>query len=201
MDVSIAEKIRLARISAQLSQDEFAAMIGVSQQVVSNWENNVYLPNIENVAKIAQALNVNYEYFFGDLGDNVITERNVLLLLKYNRLDSYGRWIVDYNLNTQLTRIDYFQSHKESKDIILKPGDPDYNEMKEKSKDLYPLFKKIYKTYESLALDLWDMQDGYYRDKLNIYTINRILHGKKVPVRFLYEDIKSVLTRFDNPRK
>lgn len=61
MDTTIIGKnIATARAHAGLTQDKLAEKIGVSAQAVSKWENGRNLPDIENLLRIAEVLNVPY---------------------------------------------------------------------------------------------------------------------------------------------
>lgn len=48
-----------------MNQVEFANLLGVSKQCVSNWENDNVLPSIEMLIKIADALKVKTDYLLG----------------------------------------------------------------------------------------------------------------------------------------
>ena len=48
-----------------MNQVEFANLIGVSKQCVSNWENDNVLPSIEMLIKIADAFKVKTDYLLG----------------------------------------------------------------------------------------------------------------------------------------
>jgi transcriptional regulator with XRE-family HTH domain len=48
--------LRVYRIRARLSQDDLAKLIGVSQPMVSNWENGLSI-DPANIAKIHRVLN------------------------------------------------------------------------------------------------------------------------------------------------
>ena len=41
-----------------LSQEELAAQIGVSRQIVSHWENGTNTPDLENLLKICKVLEI-----------------------------------------------------------------------------------------------------------------------------------------------
>lgn len=57
--------IRQLRIAHGLSQVEFAKLIGVTKQCISNWENDNVLPSIEMLVKIADLFQVSTEYLLG----------------------------------------------------------------------------------------------------------------------------------------
>ena len=65
--MKFGEKIRKARISAGLSQEELAKAIGVSLRTVTNYETEHRVPRkIETYGKIAEALNIDVNYLMSD---------------------------------------------------------------------------------------------------------------------------------------
>lgn len=56
------ERLKLLRENYKLSQTEFGDHIGVTNQTVSNWENNNIAPSVEMVIKIAKYFNVSTDY-------------------------------------------------------------------------------------------------------------------------------------------
>lgn len=59
------ENIKKLRIAIGLNQVEFAKIMGVSKQCVSNWENDNVMPSIEMLIKIADYFNVTTDYMLG----------------------------------------------------------------------------------------------------------------------------------------
>lgn len=66
------ENIKKLRVAKNLNQVEFAKLIGVTKQCVSNWENDNVIPSIEMLVKMADLFNVSTDYLLGR------TERRVL---------------------------------------------------------------------------------------------------------------------------
>jgi transcriptional regulator with XRE-family HTH domain len=62
---SLNENIKRLRISQGMSQVEFAALMGVTKQCVSNWENDNVLPSIEMLVKIADIFKVKTDFLLG----------------------------------------------------------------------------------------------------------------------------------------
>lgn len=56
----IGKNIALLRKNAGLTQDEFAEKLGVTPQAISKWENGHNLPDIENLMRIAELMNLPY---------------------------------------------------------------------------------------------------------------------------------------------
>lgn len=69
---SLNENIKRLRISQGMSQVEFAALVGVTKQCVSNWENDNVLPSIEMLVKIADIFKVRTDYLLGREAENYI---------------------------------------------------------------------------------------------------------------------------------
>ena len=61
----LSENIKALRSSIKISQVDFARMLGVTKQCVSNWENDNVLPSIEMLAKIAELFGVTTDYLLG----------------------------------------------------------------------------------------------------------------------------------------
>lgn len=62
---SLNENIKRLRISHGMSQVEFAAIVGVTKQCVSNWENDNVLPSVEMLVKIADVFKVGTDFLLG----------------------------------------------------------------------------------------------------------------------------------------
>ena len=54
----VSDNIRSVRKKKNLTQGQLAALIGVSQNAVHNWENGKRQPKLETLKKIAAALNI-----------------------------------------------------------------------------------------------------------------------------------------------
>ena len=62
---SLNENIKRLRISQGMSQVEFASLVGVTKQCVSNWENDNVLPSVEMLIRIAEAFFVTTDELLG----------------------------------------------------------------------------------------------------------------------------------------
>ena len=56
--MGIGEKLKAARVTAQLTQEQVAEKIMVSRQTVSNWENGKSLPDIISVMNLSDLYGV-----------------------------------------------------------------------------------------------------------------------------------------------
>ena len=58
----LGERIRELRTAKRLNQVELAALLGVTKQSVSNWENENIQPSIEMLVRLADILRVSTDY-------------------------------------------------------------------------------------------------------------------------------------------
>ncbi len=93
----LANLIREAR--GDISQRQFAKMIGVSQTSVSDWEKGTYFPNLENAEAIARRLGISLSDFVAQIEDEGKTEFEKIIdsvkLLDWNRLAEIQRAIAE----------------------------------------------------------------------------------------------------------
>lgn len=61
--MTLAEKIKLARVKSEMTQREVASLMGISQQAYGQYESGKREPKLETVARIANALNVSVSEF------------------------------------------------------------------------------------------------------------------------------------------
>jgi transcriptional regulator with XRE-family HTH domain len=59
--VDIGTKLKNARQSAQLTQEQVADALGVSRQTISNWENSKTYPDIVSVVKLSDLYNISLD--------------------------------------------------------------------------------------------------------------------------------------------
>lgn len=62
--INISDKIKFYRKEHQLTQEEFANLIGVSHQAISKWERIECYPDITFLPELAKALDCKIEDFF-----------------------------------------------------------------------------------------------------------------------------------------
>lgn len=60
--MAFSENIREAREREGLSQEDFAELIGVTQQTVSKYESGIKLPSISTLSDIADVLKCSTDY-------------------------------------------------------------------------------------------------------------------------------------------
>jgi transcriptional regulator with XRE-family HTH domain len=62
---TFGKRLKEIRIERGLRQEDIGAIVHVGKSTVSQWENNVHVPDIETIAKIASHLNVSIDYLLG----------------------------------------------------------------------------------------------------------------------------------------
>ncbi|MEZ3474141.1 MAG: helix-turn-helix domain-containing protein, partial [Lachnospiraceae bacterium] len=65
MNLNVGDKIRCLRHEKDITQEEFAAILGVSCQSVSRWENGICYPDIELLPDIAEFFGVTVDCLMG----------------------------------------------------------------------------------------------------------------------------------------
>lgn len=76
----INEQITFLRKQMNITQDELANKLGVTNQAVSKWENNICCPDIQLLPKIAELFGVSIDSLFGN--NSVLKKDDILSQLK-----------------------------------------------------------------------------------------------------------------------
>lgn len=66
------ERLRQIRKQNSLSQKEFAQKINVSDKLISKWENDLSVPNLEYLLKISEVFSVDLDFLIGKNEKNII---------------------------------------------------------------------------------------------------------------------------------
>lgn len=103
------DRLKEARISCGLTQEQLASKIGVAKSTVTGYEKGNSEPNMLTVQKIMQALEIDANFLWQDEMSNttqlVITLNEKEYLKKYRTLDGYGKKQVDSVLNNEYNRV------------------------------------------------------------------------------------------------
>lgn len=114
---NVSKSIKRLRSNKKMTQDELAAILNVTRQAVSNWENEKTQPDIETITKIAEYFGVSTEeIIYGevksdkkfdleinkdlavDSGKTAVSFGTVLaIVISYSQLHSVG-WAILHGL-------------------------------------------------------------------------------------------------------
>lgn len=61
MKLPIQISLKAARVNVGMTQKEAGKAIGVSQDVISNWERGITYPNVEQIQRIEKAYKISYD--------------------------------------------------------------------------------------------------------------------------------------------
>mgnify|MGYP001768407021 CR=1 FL=1 len=82
----VGQRIRQHRLDRQLTQTELARQIGIQQSDLSRMEKGEYRVSLDVLFRILQALELSLGEFFGDLAQQHLTAREVVLLQSFRSL-------------------------------------------------------------------------------------------------------------------
>ena len=74
---ALNENIKKLRIAHGINQVEFAKILCVTKQCVSNWENDNVVPSIDMLCKIADFFDVSTDYLLGRSEKRVVEVSNL----------------------------------------------------------------------------------------------------------------------------
>lgn len=110
--MNIGKSIRKIRSEANLTQEQFAEMFGVSQQAVQKWESSVSVPDLENIVKISKYFDVSLDALIMENDNRIVEEMNRTRKLEPNYQNIHDWEFYSSNLATE-----YLQSVEEGLDI------------------------------------------------------------------------------------
>ncbi|AFL98946.1 MULTISPECIES: helix-turn-helix domain-containing protein [Desulfitobacterium] len=102
----LGKRIAKRRKVLNLTQDDVAEATGLSNNHISNIENNHSIPSIETLMKICQALDITPDYFLLGIvrheNDSLLAQINQKIKLcdekKLKLVDHFITWVVDEKL-------------------------------------------------------------------------------------------------------
>lgn len=106
--MSVGSRIKEARQQLGLTQEQLAALVGVSKGAIGNYESETAYPKNEILYKLFEALQCDANYLYQD-DMKAMREFNVSLpeqrfIKKYRSLDAYGKDLVDTVLDKEAQR-------------------------------------------------------------------------------------------------
>jgi repressor LexA len=79
--MNFGERLKKIRIERGLRQEDIGKIVHAGKSTVSQWENNIHVPDLETVTKIVAALNIPLDYLLGRtdsrFGDRAAEEAQV----------------------------------------------------------------------------------------------------------------------------
>lgn len=75
--LALNENIKKLRIAQGINQVEFAKILCVTKQCVSNWENDNVVPSIDMLCKIADFFGVSTDYLLGRSERRIVEVSNL----------------------------------------------------------------------------------------------------------------------------
>jgi len=110
--MTFGEKLKIARTEAGLKQSELAKQLNTTGNTISNWENNVSKPDLDTLSYICGILHVNASYFLqARLPEDEVSFKEFKMIKKYRELDSHGKEMVDFVLETEHRRLEVENSN------------------------------------------------------------------------------------------
>ncbi len=87
-----AKRLKVLRAERDITQAEFAKIIGVAQQTVGSWEKGKSTPNYELLNKIADYFNVSADYLLGRESHNAsLSTEQKTILKRFSALTKEGK--------------------------------------------------------------------------------------------------------------
>lgn len=100
------DNLRKARKHKDITQKQLAKLLNVSDNAVSNWENGVSRPDIDQLSRICTILSVNpNDLITAEVLTEILTPAEKEMLKKYNHLDDYGKKAVGSILDVEYERV------------------------------------------------------------------------------------------------
>lgn len=106
--MAFKDRLKEARLSKKLTQEQVAKQIGVAKSTFTGYEKGNSEPNMLNISKIMEVLNVDANFLFQDEVKKTaqifanIEEKEILE--KYRALDAHGKEMVDFTLSKEWER-------------------------------------------------------------------------------------------------
>lgn len=123
--MSLGKRIQEARKKCNITQEELAEKLGVTRQSISRWESDVVYPDMENIVKLANELDVSCDYLLKNEIKEAVKENPFSRLL----LDIIGKKVSVEFYDDDETYTDLFNVELVSvEDGIVKIQDNKKNE-------------------------------------------------------------------------
>ena len=116
--MTLGEKLREIRRKFNLSQEDLAIIINVSRQAITKWENDLGIPDIDNLKELSHTFGVSVDYLIDNKCDlPLLVMRRKLDKNQYkSKLSSYLEVLKEYYLDWEI----YSLMREKKKNIIEK---------------------------------------------------------------------------------
>lgn len=104
------DRLKEARVNAELTQEQLADKLGVAKSTLSGYESGNREPTVATIAKALKILNIDANFLYQDemdaLGGSPVKLKynEMRHIEKYRDLDSHGKEMVDFVLETEHRR-------------------------------------------------------------------------------------------------
>ena len=116
MNIKISESLRNARENANLRQVEVSRKVSFNNKSISNWENGVSLPCLEDAMKLADLYNVSLDVLVGRNFRNqnkiTLTLEEITMITNYRQLNSAGKHKAEDYINDLIGNSTYTEKEK-----------------------------------------------------------------------------------------
>lgn len=106
--MSLGSRIKEARQQLGITQEQLAALIGVSKGAIGNYESEAAYPKTEILYRLFEALHCDANYLYQDdmksMNGFLVTLPEQKFLKKYRSIDEYGKDLVDTILDKEVER-------------------------------------------------------------------------------------------------
>ena len=113
--MSFGDRLKKARENANLTQQELAAALNITDGTISNYENGIAFPRWDKIKLLCKILQVDPNYmFWDDLSDDLKTKISgnttyddtySMSISKYNSLDEHGKNVINTLINLESERV------------------------------------------------------------------------------------------------
>lgn len=123
--MNLGEKILKLRKDHKMSQDEFAEILNVTRQTVSNWENSKNYPDIETLIKISNSFHISLDILIKNDKDMVIHLDKNIKNTKIFRwmviifISLFAIMAISFIIGVQMKKIQEKKEQKKYETIIL----------------------------------------------------------------------------------
>lgn len=91
--MTTGDKIKSLRMKRGISQEALANKINTTRQTIYHWENDITIPNINDISRLSKALDIDHDYFFNTSDDDSINSTDEVISEVYKGVKKHWRKI------------------------------------------------------------------------------------------------------------